>query len=107
MGVTFSTAVNAEAIPASMAEIINTYQALAGELAKDLQAWPDSGLEKSDDMYGQQWQRGKTLLVLLLHQAHHRGQMTVLMRQARLKVPGVAGPAKEDWASFGQQPPAV
>ena len=35
------------------------------------------------------------------HWSHHRGQMTVLMRQAGLRVPGVYGPAKEDWAAMG------
>jgi uncharacterized damage-inducible protein DinB len=27
--------------------------------------------------------------------------MTVLMRQAGIKVPGVYGPAKEEWAAYG------
>jgi uncharacterized damage-inducible protein DinB len=35
------------------------------------------------------------------HQAHHRGQMTVLMRQAGLTVPGVYGPAREERAQWG------
>jgi hypothetical protein len=33
--------------------------------------------------------------------------MTVLMRQAGLKVPGVYGPAREEWAAYGMPPPAV
>ena len=52
-------------------------------------------------MYGQRWTRGFTLHALLEHQIHHRGQMTVLMRQAGLRVPGIYGPAREDWASHG------
>jgi len=48
-----------------------------------------------------------SLQVLVVHQAHHRGQMTVLMRQAGLKVPGVYGPAREEWTAYGMQPPAV
>ena len=31
----------------------------------------------------------------------------VLMRQAGLKVPGVYGPAREEWTAYGMQPPAV
>ena len=42
-----------------------------------------------------------TLFYLIAHQTHHRGQMTVLMRQAGLRVPGIYGPAKEEWAAFG------
>jgi len=33
--------------------------------------------------------------------------MTVLMRQAGLRVPGVYGPAHEDWAGMGMEPPEV
>jgi uncharacterized damage-inducible protein DinB len=58
-------------------------------------------------MYGQQWQRGTTLMTVQMHESHHRGQITVLMRQAGLKVPGVVGPAKEDWRQFGMEPPVV
>jgi len=52
-------------------------------------------------MYGETWKRGMTLLYLMLHQAHHRGQITVLMRQAGLKVTGIYGPAKEEWQTMG------
>ena len=69
--------------------------------------WNDETLEIEDTMYGENWQRGMTLTALLMHQAHHRGQMTVLMRQAGLKVPGVYGPAMEDWAAYGQPAPLV
>jgi uncharacterized damage-inducible protein DinB len=60
-----------------------------------------------DDMYGERWPRGFTLFALVAHQAHHRGQMTVLMRQAGLQVPGVYGPSLEEWTTYGMQPPAV
>ena len=36
-----------------------------------------------------------TLMVMLHHEIHHRGQMTVLMRQAGLKLPGVYGPSAD------------
>jgi len=41
------------------------------------------------------------------HPAHHRGQMTVLLRQAGMKVPDINGPAMEDWAAYGQPVPPV
>jgi uncharacterized damage-inducible protein DinB len=47
------------------------------------------------------------LTVLLRHEIHHRAQMTVLMRQAGLRVPGVYGPSREEWAAMQAQPPAV
>lgn len=46
-----------------------------------------------------------TFDVLIQHQNHHRGQMTVLMRQAGLPVPGIYGPAKEEWTTFGLEAP--
>ncbi len=58
-------------------------------------------------MYGEKWTRGVTLQVLVNHQIHHRAQMTVVMRLLGLGVPGVYGPAKEEWSSYGMQPPAV
>jgi uncharacterized damage-inducible protein DinB len=39
--------------------------------------------------------------MIIKHIIHHRGQMTVLMRQAGLKVPGVYGPAREEWEKIG------
>jgi uncharacterized damage-inducible protein DinB len=38
------------------------------------------------------------------HEIHHRAQMTVLMRQAGLKVPGLYGPAKEEWSQYNMPP---
>jgi uncharacterized damage-inducible protein DinB len=66
--------------------------------------WLDSELEMEVNIYGDTWTRGKVLSNLILHQAHHRGQMTVLMRQAGLKVTGIYGPAKEEWSSMGRLP---
>ena len=69
--------------------------------------WTDATLEASDAMYGQMWKRGYTLTALIFHQIHHRGQMTVLMRQAGLPVPGLYGPAREEWAQWGMPVPSV
>lgn len=55
-------------------------------------------------MYGEMWKKGKILAILINHQSHHRAQLTVLMRQAGLKVPGVYGPSKEEWGEYGMPP---
>lgn len=47
------------------------------------------------------------LRCLVFHQIHHRGELIVLMRQAGLRVPGLYGPAKEDWATYGIPAPAI
>jgi len=95
-------------VPASAAAIAADYeQASRSLLAQIRKNWTDETLQVEDDMYGEKWKRGATLLVLILHQAHHRAQMTVLMRQAGLKVPGVYGPAREEWAGMGMEAPKV
>lgn len=91
--------------PSSAAEIAQAYEA-AGRSVTDAVTnnWTDETLLIEDEMYGETWSRGMTLFYLILHQTHHRGQMTVLMRQAGLRVPGIYGPAREEWAAFGQEP---
>jgi uncharacterized damage-inducible protein DinB len=92
-------------VPSSAAEILERFREAAESLQEEVQAgWTDAELEVQDDMYGEVWMRGQTLSALVGHQTHHRGQMTVLMRQAGLKVPGVYGPAKEEWADYGMPP---
>jgi uncharacterized damage-inducible protein DinB len=93
--------------PSTAATIVGTYEAASQAVADGVAAWTDGTLEVEDDMYGQKWARGMTLLALVVHQAHHRGQMTVLMRQAGLEVPGVYGPSRDEWAAMGMQPPSV
>jgi uncharacterized damage-inducible protein DinB len=92
-------------IPASAEEITASFKDAAESLAQEVQSkWGDSDLEIEDDMYGEMWMRGQTLGALVNHQTHHRGQMTVLMRQAGLPVPGVYGPSKEEWDAYGMPP---
>lgn len=89
-------------VPATVAEITAAYQTAADSVRDEISAnWNEETLEIEDDMYGETWKRGLSLFYLLMHQAHHRGQMTVLMRQAGLPVIGIYGPAKEEWAAQG------
>ncbi len=69
--------------------------------------WTDQTMNEMIEFIGQSIPNGSLLLFLLQHQSHHRGQMTVLMRQAGLPVPGIYGPAKEEWAQFGLQTPKM
>jgi uncharacterized damage-inducible protein DinB len=95
-------------IPATAKEIFKGYNEAALSLLDQVKAvWTDETLQVEDDMYGQHWKRAFTLQALVFHQIHHRAQMTVLMRQAGLDVPGVYGPSRDEWAAYGQQPPVV
>lgn len=91
-----------EECPTNAGAIAASYEKAAKSVTHEIaKNWTDETLLQEDNMYGEMWTRGLTLFYLIAHQAHHRGQMTVLMRQAGLKVPGVYGPAKEEWAAMG------
>lgn len=88
--------------PASAAAIAAAYKAGAAAVEQAVaSAWTDADLPGEISMYGEKWTRAMTLRALLSHEIHHRAQMTVLMRQAGLKVPGIYGPAREEWATYG------
>ena len=95
-------------MPSAGKDIEQAYMSAAETMLEAIKRdWKDETLDIKDEMYGETWERRFTLQALVQHQTHHRGQMTVLMRQAGLKIPGVYGPAKEDWGQFGMQPPEV
>lgn len=93
--------------PPKAAEHVAAYDLASASLLDAIDTWTDADLDTLDDMFGERWTRRFTLQVLVNHQIHHRGQMTILMRQAGLRVPGVYGPAKEDWAQWNMAPPVV
>jgi uncharacterized damage-inducible protein DinB len=91
--------------PSSSHDIAAGYEKAARLVAEKVRAqWADSTLEDTLEMYGSRWTRAGVLASLVKHQIHHRGQMTVLMRKAGIAVPGVYGPAREEWAAMGLPP---
>lgn len=93
-----------EPIPDKFQDILLQYKKHSEELARLVQEkWTDAGLLEEIEVYGQNWERRKVLSVLVLHQAHHRGQMTTLMRLENLAVPGIYGPSKEEWSKYGME----
>jgi uncharacterized damage-inducible protein DinB len=103
------TAVKEDApVPATAKEVADAYRKAADDLLANVKSkWSDTDLATEVDLYGEKWPNGLTLNILIAHEIHHRGQMTILMRQAGLKVPGVFGPSKEEWANFGAPEPEV
>lgn len=91
--------------PKSTEQIISEYRRLSSEMENSIKdKWSENTLSQEFNMYGQTWKGVDVLDALIKHQIHHRGQMTVLMRLAGLKVPGIYGPSKEEWTAFGMQP---
>ncbi|MDQ8154284.1 MAG: DinB family protein [Gemmatimonadota bacterium] len=105
LGVDGPTEKTQPAIPARAADIAAQYEASAASfLAAVKEAWTDAQLGDLIPMYGEQWPKGLVLSIMIGHQAHHRGQMTVLMRQAGVPVPGMYGPSREEWEAMGVPP---
>ncbi|MFO7524961.1 MAG: DinB family protein [Ignavibacteriaceae bacterium] len=102
IGLTFEAVDENFPAPEKAQEIYDTYKAVSEMMIAELkEKWTDETLLIEDDMFGENWKRGTTLGVIITHQIHHRAQLTVVMRLAGLKVPGVYGPAKEEWAQYG------
>ena len=101
-GLKFKTVPENSPTPTMTKEIIDAYKEASDNMISEIKEnWKDDTLQEEDDMYGEKWAKGKTLGVLITHQIHHRAQLTVVMRLAGVKVPGVYGPSKEEWTQFG------
>ncbi|MDO7905637.1 DinB family protein [Paenibacillus sp. JX-17] len=95
-----------DAKEANIADLIaREYSRISRALLNAVQTqWDDHRLHDTIEMMGEPWANGASLHFTLMHQAHHRGQMTVLMRQAGLRVPEVYGPTYESWLEQGAEP---
>ncbi|MFD0590919.1 DinB family protein [Paenibacillus sp. GCM10027627] len=81
--------------------IADAYSATAAALMDAVTAqWTDETLHEEVDIYGYTWKNGYTLALFVKHEIHHRGQLTVLMRQAGLPLIGIYGPTKEEWLAM-------
>lgn len=85
--------------------IAAAYQQASDAMVNEvMQKWNDAILPEPIEMYGMTWTHSEALYGMLKHEIHHRAQLTVLMRQAGLKVPGVYGPSLEEWEQYGMPP---
>ncbi|MBG9586058.1 DinB family protein [Cytobacillus firmus] len=101
-GVRMQRAENEENVPSSAKEIADTFKKLSeeAELAIE-QQWTDDSLSQTQKAFGREETNAQILMGLIKHIVHHRGQLTILIRQAGLKPFGVYGPSKEDWVNLG------
>jgi uncharacterized damage-inducible protein DinB len=88
--------------PASAMEIVESYRRMSDSAVAALkQQWTDSKLSEGLLLFGFMNTTYAGLLNMLVrHQIHHRGQMTILMRQAGVVPPGVYGPNEEESAAM-------
>lgn len=95
-------------VPSSAKEIAETFKEIGAKAAEIMkQQWTDDSLKQVQNAFGREMTNAAIVLLLIKHIIHHRGQMTVLMRQAEIKVPGVYGPAKEEWSQLGMEAPTI
>ncbi|MEH7380950.1 DinB family protein [Bacillus sp. JJ1533] len=95
-------------VPTSAKFISESYQKASIALCEALKKqWTDEKLKDVQDVFGQNFSNSELLFFMIQHQIHHRGQMTILMRQSGLTVPGIYGPSKEEWAVIGREAPKM
>ncbi|MFL6555910.1 MAG: DinB family protein [Bacillus sp. (in: firmicutes)] len=107
-GITVENVDNGATVPTSAKAIADTFRKVSADTINAVQQqWTDASLKETKNVYGMDMQRGVTLALLIKHIIHHRGQMTVLMRQAGVNVPGIYGPSREEWSQMGMEAPAL
>ncbi|WP_421617137.1 DinB family protein [Brevibacillus sp. TJ4] len=99
---------NADHVPASATDIADTFRKASMAASKAIEEqWSDDSLRHVQEAFGRQESNATILMGLIKHIVHHRGQMTILMRQAGIKPFGVYGPPKEDWIHLGVEHPPL
>ncbi|TQR21562.1 DinB family protein [Psychrobacillus vulpis] len=105
-GLQFTATSHDAPLPEHAKTIADEYKKSSDAMVQAIkEQWTDESLQEKKDMYGETWSVATILQILVSHQIHHRGQMTVLMRQAGLVVPGMYGPSKEEWLGFAGEAP--
>lgn len=105
-GLEFSATPHETPQPLTAKEMVEAYRQSSNSIVKAIkEQWTNENLLEEQDMYGELWTVATVLQTLIYHQIHHRGQMTILMRQAGLSVPGMYGPSKDEWLAFGEEAP--
>lgn len=94
-GIALTPVGNPAEVPTSAKTIADAYKAISAEITEKVAALSDEDLLEELPFIKGPTPRGAILRMFIDHQTHHRGQMTVLLRQAGLAVPPVMGPTKE------------
>lgn len=107
-GVKMDQVDNAENVPKTAKEIAETFKRVSDQAAEAIeQQWTDDSLKQIQIAFGREETNASILMGLIKHIVHHRGQATILIRQAGLKPFGVYGPPKEDWIPLGMGNPPL
>ncbi|MDF2683929.1 MAG: hypothetical protein K0R47_5119 [Brevibacillus sp.] len=92
----------------SAEEIAETFKTVSSNVTNALkEQWTDDTLKQIKHAFGRMESNATIFMGLIKHIVHHRGQVTVLMRQAGLPIPAVYGPSREGWMQMGVQTPPL
>jgi uncharacterized damage-inducible protein DinB len=107
-GISVQLVEQSDNVPTSAQKIADTFRTVSINAAEAVrQQWTDESLKEKKEVFFREMQKAAMLSLLMKHIIHHRGQMTILMRQAGLTVPGIYGPAREEWSKIGMEAPKV
>jgi uncharacterized damage-inducible protein DinB len=105
LGLVFDAPSGGEEVPASAALIASEYRRISRDLLHAVRTqWNCETLHESVMIHKEAWLNGSSLRYAIMHQSHHRGQMTVLMRQAGHRLLNVYGPTYDAWIEKGIAP---
>lgn len=98
---------NSDEVP-SANEIAESFKTISSNVGKALnEQWIDDSLKQIQNAFGRMESNATIFMGLIKHIVHHRGQITVLMRQAGLPIPAIYGPSKEGWKQLGLKTPPL
>jgi uncharacterized damage-inducible protein DinB len=72
------------------------YNDMSDRMKEQAAKMTPADMAKQYKVWDMDWTTATMLGAMLSHEIHHRGQMSVLMRQAGLKVPSIYGPNHEE-----------
>ena len=87
----------------TVAKLVETYTGLSEKIKVQAAAKSPEDLATGYRVWDMDWTTASMLGALISHEIHHRGQMSVLMRQAGLVVPSIYGPNHEQTQEMMQQ----
>ena len=89
--------------PATAAAIAAAREATHAELSAAVKKKGDAWLSAQVEFYSMKMPRSEVVGLMVRHDVHHRGQLSVYLRLAGAKVPGLYGPsADEEKAAKGR-----
>jgi len=107
-GLKVETLYDSQTVPSSAQEIADAFRQISSTAIEVItQQWNDDTLKEVQSAFGRKETNAQILMGLIKHVIHHRGQITILMRQAGIKPFGVYGPPKEDWIHLGVDTPPL